>query len=337
MINVLQLGLGPIGQRLTRYLLERDGIHIVGAVDPDPPKVGKDLGILAETEKLGVSISADLETCSAVGQADIAVISTVSSLERMEGQIREVADYGLDIVSTCEELSHPWHIKPDLAKHIDDYCKEKKISCVGTGVNPGFLMDYLPSVLTSVCRKVEHIKVERVQDARPRRKPFRDKIGVGLTELEFKQNREKIRHVGLPESVYMIADAINWELTNVDEVLEPVQAENPIQTDSGTVNPGNVAGVRQVARGYQNEQEVIRLVFEAAVGIDESHDSIYITGDPTFTSTIDGGINGDIATSSIIVNTIRAIQNASPGLKTMLDIAAPTYFCGTNEKSLAKY
>ncbi len=169
MINVLQLGLGPIGQRLTRYLSERDGIQIVGAVDPDPQKVGKDLGKHAGDEELGITISPDLNSCAAVEQADVAVISTVSSLEKMETQIQEVADCGLDIVSTCEELSHPWQTQPECARRIDNYCKEKDISCVGTGVNPGFLMDYLPSVLTSVCQEVKHIKVERIQDARPRR------------------------------------------------------------------------------------------------------------------------------------------------------------------------
>jgi 4-hydroxy-tetrahydrodipicolinate reductase len=288
--------------------------------------VGKDLGEHAEDIALGVSISSDLKSCPAIDEADVAVISTVSSLEKMEPQIREVADCGLDMVSTCEELSHPWQTQPGLARRIDDYCKDKNISCVGTGVNPGFLMDYLPSVLTSVCRKVKHIKVERVQDARPRRKPFRDKIGAGLTESEFEQKRDKLRHVGLPESVYMIADAMSWKLTNVREILKPIQAEKPIQTKSGTVNRGEVAGVRQVARGYQNDQEVIRLIFEAAVGIEESHDSMYITGDPAFTSSIAGGINGDIATSAIIVNAICAIRNASPGLKTMLDLQAPAYF-----------
>ncbi len=337
MIDVIQLGLGPIGQQLTRYLVERKGISIVGAVDPDPQKVGKDLGNYAEIEALSSSISSDLNSCPAVDQADIAVISTVSSLEKMEAQIREAVDCGLDVVSTCEELSHPWQTQPELARRIDDYCKQQGVSCVGTGVNPGFLMDFLPSVLTSVCREVKHIKVERVQDARPRRKPFHDKIGVGLTQSEFEEKREGIRHVGLPESVYLIADAMNWELTNVDEILESIQAESPIQTESGMVSPGNVAGVRQVARGYQNDQEVIRLVFEAAVGIEESHDSIYITGDPTFNSTVDGGINGDIATSAIIVNVIRSIRRAAPGLKTMLDITAPTYFSGINEKGLAKY
>jgi 4-hydroxy-tetrahydrodipicolinate reductase len=329
MYNIIQLGLGPIGQRLTRYLSEREGIQVVGAVDPDPDKVGRDLGEHAEIENMGISISSDLKSCPNIGQANIAVISTVSSLEKIETQIQDAAGYGLDIVSTCEELSHPWQTQPRLAHRIDGYCKEKHIACVGTGVNPGFLMDFLPSVLTSVCREVKHIKVERVQDARPRRKPFRDKIGAGLTESEFEEKREGIRHVGLSESVYLIADAMNWELTNVDEVLEPIQADSAINTESGTVRPGNVTGVRQVALGLQNEREMIRLVFEAAVGIEKSHDSIYITGNPTFSSTIDGGINGDIATSAIIVNAIRAIRNASPGLKTMLDIQAPAYFSQT--------
>lgn len=332
MINVVQLGLGPIGQRLTRYLVERNGIQIVGAVDPDSQKVGKDLGEHAGDEELGIIISRDLDSCSAIGQADVAVISTVSSLEKMEGQIREVIDCGLDIVSTCEELSHPWQTQPECARRIDNYCKEKGVACVGTGVNPGFLMDYLPSVLTSVCREVKHIKVERIQDARPRRKPFRDKIGVGLMDREFEENRDFIRHVGLPESVYMIAEAMNWKLSEVSETMHPVFAENTKSVDGEKVQKGDVAGVRQVARGYQKDHEVITLVFKAAIGIEESHDSIHITGDPTFTSTVDGGVNGDIATSAIIVNAIRSISRAAPGLKTMLDIAAPAYFSEVNEK-----
>ncbi|MEL7835211.1 hypothetical protein [Fodinibius sp. Rm-B-1B1-1] len=326
MIKVVQLGLGPIGQRLTRYLSEREGIQIVGGIDPDPQKTGKDLGKWADIQEMNITVSPNLDSCLSVDDADVAVISTVSSLKKLEAQVKEVADCGLDIVSTCEELSHPWQTQPELARRIDDYCKQQGVSCVGTGVNPGFLMDFLPSVLTSVCRKVEHIKVKRMQDARPRRKPFRDKIGAGLTEEEFNEKRDTIRHVGLPESVYMIADAMNWELTDMSETLEPIQADKSIQTESGTVKRGDVAGVRQVARGYQDDQEVITLIFEAAVGIEHSHDSIYITGDPAFTSTVEGGVNGDIATSAIIVNTTQAISRATPGLKTMLDITAPAYF-----------
>ncbi|MDZ7658625.1 hypothetical protein [Fodinibius sp.] len=326
MLNIIQLGLGPIGQQLTRYLVERKGISIVGAVDPDPQKVGNDVGLFAGIEELGIRISPNLESCEATDSADLAVISTVSSLQKMESQIKEAADYDLDVVSTCEELSHPWQTQPELAQSIDNYCKQKEIACVGTGVNPGFLMDYLPSVLTSVCRNVEHIKVERIQNAEPRRKPFRDKIGVGLTESEFKEKEHSIRHVGLKESVYMIADGMNWTLDNVEETLVPVKADKAIQNGKINVSEEQIAGVEQVARGYIDGNEVIVLVFKAAVGIQEPHDTVTISGVPDFKSTIPGGINGDIATSAIIVNAIRTICHASPGLKTMLDIQVPAYF-----------
>lgn len=327
MINVIQLGMGPIGQRLTRYLSERDGIRIMGGIDPDPQKAGKDLGKLAGMQEMGITVLSDLDSCADVDQVDVAVISTVSSLKKIEPQIKEVADYGLDMVSTCEELSHPWKTQPELAANIDEHCKRKGVCCLGTGVNPGFLMDYLPSVLTSVCQRVDRIRVERIQDAEPRRKPFRDKIGVGLTESEFEEKRDSIRHVGLKESVYMIADAMNWELDRVCETLVPVHAERTIRNDKIDVATGEIAGLQQVARGYLDEKEVITLTFKAAVGIAQSHDTVHITGEPNFTSTIEGGVNGDIATSAIIVNAVRSVQKAGPGLKIMLDVPAPAHYC----------
>lgn len=320
------MGLGPIGQRLTRYLVEREGIAVIGGIDPDPQKVGKDIGIWAGLENKGIEIAEGIGSCSNLTEADVAVISTVSSLQDIEAQIKEAADYGLDVVSTCEKLSHPWQTHPECSKRIDTYCREKGVTCVGTGVNPGFLMDYLPSVLTSVCREVEHVRVERIQDALPRRKPFRDKIGVGLTKEEFELKRDAIRHVGLPESVYMIADAMSWKLDKVRETMSPILAEKNIQGDKINVRQGELAGVQQVAKGFKKGKEIITLVFKAAVGIEKSYDSIRITGTPGFTSTIPGGINGDIATSAIMVNAIRSVQKAEAGLKTMLDIPAPTYF-----------
>jgi len=326
MIKVIQMGLGPIGQQLTNYLSERSGIQIVGAVDPDPEKSGRDLGRLAGLEAMGIMITADLSETMESAEADVAVISTLSSLEKVESQIRTAADFGLHVVSTCEELMHPYQTQPELAARIDSYCKGKGVACLGTGVNPGFLMDYLPAVLSSVCRQVEHVQVERYQDARPRRIPFQEKIGAGLTKEEFKANEASIRHVGLPESVWLIADAFGWELDEVEEILNPVVADTQIELDRLKIPQGHIAGVQQVATGYRNEEEVIKLDFKAAVGLERSYDSVTITGEPGFKSTIDGGVNGDIATSAIIVNAIRSVLKAEPGLKTMLDIPAPTYF-----------
>lgn len=326
MINVIQIGLGPIGQQITRFITDREGLSIVAAIDSDSGKTGKDLGEHAGLEKMGIPIARDIDSAEGVSRADIAIISTVSSLEDVEGQLREAAGRGLDIISTCEELVYPWDTQPERASQIDHYCKEHEVSCIGTGVNPGFMMDYLPSVITSVCCDVDFIKVERFQDAAPRRKSFRDKIGVGLSARQFEEKREEISHVGLKESVYMIGDAMNFSLNKVDESLDPVWAEEPVQNDRIRIKQGEVAGVQQIAHGYCDDQTCIELIFRAAVGLENPHDSIEIVGEPDFTSTIEGGVNGDITTASLIVNTIRPVQQADPGLNTMLDIVAPTYF-----------
>lgn len=326
MINVIQIGLGPIGKQITRFITDRKGLSIVAAIDSDSRKTGKDLGEHAGMEKVGVPIVEDIDSAEGADRADIAIISTVSSLEGVEGHLREAAGRGLDIISTCEELAYPWRTQPERASRIDHYCKEHEVSCLGTGVNPGFMMDYLPSVITSVCSDVDFIKVERFQDAAPRRKSFRDKIGVGLSARQFEKKRDEIAHVGLIESVHMIGDAMNFSLNKVDESLEPVWAKEPVQNDRIRIKQGEVAGVQQMAHGYCDDKTCIELIFLAAVGLEDPRDTIEIVGNPDFTSTIEGGINGDITTASLIVNTIRSVQQSEPGLNTMLDIAAPTYF-----------
>ncbi len=326
MVKIIQIGLGPIGQQLTRYMVERDGIEIVAGVDLDPNKAGKDIGGLAGVKKPGVLIYPSLEAAMKNTEADTAVISTVSSLKKVEPQIYEAADFNLNVVSTCEELVHPFNTQPELAGRIHEYCKNKEVTCIGTGVNPGFLMDYLPAVLTSVCQRVDHVKVNRFQDASVRRLPFQQKIGAGLTETEFEAKKDSIRHVGLKESMYLLGEALGWKLEKVTETLTPVFAETMMDTGDLLVKKGSVAGVEQIAKGFVDDHEVIALNFKAAVGLHRSYDSIEISGNPGFSSIIDGGINGDIATSAIIVNAIRSAASTNSGLKTMLEIPAPAYF-----------
>lgn len=325
MIRVVQVGLGPLGQKVVQYTLPREGIEIVGAVDPDPEKAGKDVGELCGGDSLGITIKKSLSEVSS--EADAAIVTTLSDLQKVEQQITALAAAGLDIVSTCEELSFPWQTQAETARRIDKTCQEHGVTCLGTGVNPGFLMDYLPAVLSSVCQKVERVEVHRVQDASSRRIPFQQKIGAGLSKEEFKAKEREgsLRHVGLPESVYMIAGAMNWKLDRVEEILEPVMADRTITSGYTDIEPGAACGLEQIGKGFIGDREVIRLHFRAAVGEAQSYDQVKVKGTPSFTSTIDGGVNGDVATSAITLNALASILKAGPGLKTMLDIPVPAY------------
>lgn len=328
MVKIVHLGLGPLGQKVVQFALERSFLKIVGAVDPAADKIGRDLGEICGREKLGIIVSPDLTTALKGVKPAVALVATVSSLKKIEPQIVDLAKAGLNIVSTCEELSFPWRTQPQIAKRIDEVCRENDVACVGTGVNPGYLMDFLPSVLTGICQKVEQVKVLRVQDASARRIPFQQKIGAGLTIPQFHEKvaAGTLRHVGLTESAQMIAHHLGWKLDNVTEDLGPVIAEKDIAGGHLPITRGLVSGVAQVARGFMDKQEVITLQFRAAVGEPESFDRVEIKGVPDIVSTIAGGVNGDIATCAIIINAIRSVLNSKPGLRTMVDMYPIGYF-----------
>ncbi len=327
MARIIIVGLGPLGVKTVRFAVERKRIKIVGAVDINPALVGKDLGTHCGLKKLGVVISPNLRAALKDTKADCAVLTTVSSVAKLESQVAEAAKCGLDVVSTCEELSFPWHTAPAVSKRIDAACRKHGVTCLGTGVNPGYLMDFLPCILTAVNQNVRKITVQRVQDASVRRIPFQQKIGAALTLTEFRQKQAAgtLRHVGLTESVHMIAHAMNWKLTKVTESLKPVMAATRLTTGYRPIEKGMARGVEQIGRGYVGSREVIKLHFRAAVGEPRSFDRIEIKGQPDMVSEIDGGVNGDVATCAIVLNAVRSTMTASPGLKTMLDVPAVAY------------
>ena len=328
MIEIVHIGLGPLGQMMVRSAVARGSFRIVGAVDTDPAKVGKDLGEFCGIFKRGVPICGSLSDAIRGKSPQAAVVTTVSSLAAFEPQVAELAKAKLPIVSTCEELFYPWRTQPELAQRIDRLCRDGGIACVGTGVNPGYLMDFLPTVLTGLCQKVTGVRIWRIQDASVRRIPFQQKIGAGLTVQEFDARHKagKLRHVGLPESVDFIAARLGWKLDRATESLEPVMAERDITGGYQPIARDMARGVQQVGRGFVGKDEVITLTFKAAVGEPESYEEIRVEGEPAFNSRIAGGVNGDIATCAVTLNVVRSILQAGPGLKTMADLPAPSWF-----------
>ena len=330
-IRVLHVGLGPIGIGVVRQCASRKGFRIVGAVDLDPAKIGKDLGEVAELGRaLDVPVQGKLGAAIKAGKPDVVVLCTSSSLAKIADQVADVLAYKLPIVSTTEELAYPWHSNKRLAKKIDALAKKAKVAVLGTGVNPGFAMDALPITLTGVCERVDSIRVERFQDASVRRLPFQQKIGAGLTPEQFQEKvtSGSVRHVGLTESVAMIADAMGWKLDRITDEIGPKLAGKTTKSQFLTVQKGQVAGIVQTGTGYRDGEALVTLHMEAYLGAPDSYDAVIVKGSPDLHMKIAGGIHGDIATASITANSIPKILTAPAGLQTMRSMPIPSWFGG---------
>jgi len=330
-IKVLHFGLGPIGVGVVKQVAQRKGFKIVGAVDIDPAKVGRDLGEIAALGRtLRVKVSDDARKAIKSTKPDVVVLCTNSSMKKVLPQMEAILKLRVPIVSTTEELAYPTKGNMRYARAIHKMAKKAKVAVLGTGVNPGFVMDALPITLTGVCEKVDALRIDRIQDARVRRLPFQQKIGAGLTREQFQRKVDEgsVRHVGLAESVSMIADALGWKLDKITDDIRPRIATQTVASEYLAVDPGYVCGIEQDGIGYRNGMPVITLHMEAYLGAPESYDAVEITGSPALKMKIAGGVHGDIATASIVVNSLPKILDVSPGLHTMRDMPIPSFFGG---------
>ncbi len=336
-IRVIQYGIGPIGAAIVRLMMEKSNIEIVGAIDIDPAKAGKDLGeVVGADRKLGVTVSGDAAAVLRAG-GDLVMHTTSSYLVDVKDQLISCAQARLNVVSTCEELSYPWRKHPELSRALDQVAVMNRIAMLGTGVNPGFAMDKLALTLATVCQKVSAVDVRRIVDAGRRRLPLQKKVGAGMTADEFRAQVAAgiIKHHGLPESAAMLADGLGLNVDRIEESIEPVMAERLVKTEFLEVPAGRVAGVHQVAHAFDAGQEKIRLELKMYVGAADPVDAVTIYGVPELSMKVLGGIHGDLATVAVAVNCIPAILEAQPGLRTSRDIPM-CFFPGLAQTATAR-
>jgi 4-hydroxy-tetrahydrodipicolinate reductase len=324
-MKVMVVGWGPVGRMVGQEIAGRTNLEMAAVVDCDPALAGQTLGeagqMAADPE---LRIAGNLQETIDRVKGDVAIVTTTSSLESIWPQIEALVGAGWSVVSSCEELSFPWRSAPAIAERIDRAAQEAGVVVVGTGVNPGFLMDLLPVVLSGLCRRVHRVRVERIQDAARRRIPFQKKIGAGLTLDEFvrRQPADGLGHVGLTESLHHLAQGLGWRLDRTEEEVEPVMAERELHAEGGTVPAGRVAGLEQIGRGFAGGEEKITLVFRAVIGEPAPADTIMLEGEPPLRFVVPGGTPGDAATVAVLLNTALAIGDASPGLRSMTQLPA---------------
>lgn len=322
-IRVALIGLGDIGIRIARVAYGHSQLTLVGAADADPSKAGSDLGeVLGLERRLGIAVEQQAGAMLRRTRPTVTVVATASFLDQVTDQIETALEVGSSVVSTCEELVYPFATHAALARELDEAARQAGVAVLGAGVNPGFVMDLLPIVLTATSTAIRHLAVRRVVDASARRATLQQRIGAGLDPLAFRDwlRQRTTPHVGLDQSLHMIADALGIELDRVTNAAEPIIAEDWVRTPYVVAAPGQVAGIHQTARGYAGRSEVLLLDWRTALGMADTHDSIVIDGTPPIDVLIRGGIHGDEATAALVVRAVMAAPRATPGLRTMLDL-----------------
>ena len=329
--NIIQVGLGPMGKLITKLLLQRKNLSLRGVIDINPQLVGKQLSELLDIEKeLDITIESDLGSILSKENVDVVIIATSTSLEKIVPTIESAVKSGSNVISICEELSYPFQYDIERAKKLDALAKSNNATIVGTGINPGYLMDLLPIVLTAPCQIVNSIKVTRMMNSAKRRVPFQKKIGTGLSVDEFHKkisNKEITGHVGLTQSIQMVVSALGIEY---DEIIElppkEIITKKELTTSYGEIVPeGYVCGLQSKAYAKKQGKEIILLDFVAYAGDHDEYDSVLIEGVPSIHQRITGGVHGDLGTSAMVANLIPKVVQARAGLLTMKDIPVPCY------------
>lgn len=324
-VRYIQCGLGPIGCGIVREAAARSDLQLVGAVDTDPSKTGQDVAVLAGmAQPTGVLVRGSMD---GLPEADVVLHSTGSRLAEIGPQLRECLERGLNCISTAEELTWPWLTAPGLADELDALAEERGVRILGTGINPGFVLDLLPMVLTMPCNEVRSIRAKRIVDTTTRRPQLQAKTGLGISEHDYNEHlqRQAVGHAGLRESAALLAAGLGWTADSVVEATEPILAREPVQTEHYSVRAGHVLGSHQVAIARVDGALRVHLDLEMYAHAPEPHDEVAIEGRPSFTVRIDGGIPGDDATPACLLNAIPALLAARPGLLTAKDIIVPRW------------
>ena len=319
-IPVVLMGLGPVGQAVARAALATPDLRVVGAVDPR--HAGRKLGDLLGQPGPALAVAEAPGAALAAARGGVLLHAVTSDLEEAGPHLRQAVKAGLSVVSTCEELAYPWLAHAELAEELDRLAEARDVAVVGTGVNPGFVLDRLPAFLSQVTGPVRHLRAERVVDAATRRPALARKVGAGLAVEAFDAAAEKgeVGHVGLSQSAALAALGCGFEVDEVEETIDPVLATR----DHGGPVPvarGQVAGARQVVRGFVEGEERVRLSLTIAVGAEEPGDEVELEARPPLKLRIAGGVAGDEATAWAVVNAAAPVTLLR-GLVTVLDLPA---------------
>ncbi|QWC00396.1 Gfo/Idh/MocA family oxidoreductase [Mycoplasmatota bacterium] len=337
-VKVAIWGFGAMGSGMAKMILKKEGFDIVGICDLYDGIVGKsmfDVLKVKNTQNHDVTISNDIDKILDEEKPEIVLLATDSFTKGAYPKIKKIVEKGINVISTAEEMAYPLANQPQLTKEMDALAKKHKVSVLGTGVNPGMMMDLLAVCISGVMEDVNDMEISRINSLSPFGKTVMEEQGVGLSVEEFNkrlQSGDMAGHVGFKESVYMIAHGLGLEVSSFEQSMKPIVTDIDRKSPHGFAAKGDVCGVEMSAKATLSNGKVINMyhpqqIEPEMVGV-STGDYIKIDGKPEINLANVPEVEGGIGTIAIIVNMIPQVLNAKPGLKTMIDLPVPRAIMG---------
>ncbi len=342
-IKVIQYGLGAMGVGMVKMLLEKKDIELVGAISASGRNKGLDVGTaIGLDRKLGVLISNDAEKVLNTVKADIVLHATCTTLEDAVRETVPILKSGKNVITIAEEVLYPTGGNKKVFDDLDRIARENNVTILGTGINPGFVMDFLPLSMTGIMINIKRIKMQRVVNYGRYGKSVWEHIGVGKDIEAFNQGCKRgeiVLHVGLEQTVNICAAALGWKLDKITVDKEPIISRIQRDTEFGSVLPGSIGGFKQIAIGWYKEEALITQELIGLINPDEKEDgvalgnNIWLEGDPSIHLFVGGEFadQGGKGTYAHAVNSIPQVIQAKPGFSTVISL--PPAICLKSKKA----
>jgi len=335
-IKVAIWGFGAMGAGMAKMLYKKKGVDVVGVCDLHPDRTGKSVAEVLSIDKWSdIIIDKDIDKVLTSTKVDLCLLATDSYTKGAFAKMKLIMEKGINVVTTAEEMAYPKAQEPELAKELDTIAKANGVTVLGTGINPGMIMDLLVVCLTGCMETLDHVEAKRVNSLSPFGVTVMEEQGVGITKEEFETrvaNNDLAGHVGFSESINMIADAVGWEVGKFEQQMKPIYTTVDRKSPYGFAAAGNIAGINMTGQGHVGGEVKIDMIHPQQIEpeMEGTHTGDYITlkGNPPVNMTITPEVDGGIGTIAMCVNMIPHVINAKPGLKTMIDLPVPRAIMG---------
>jgi 4-hydroxy-tetrahydrodipicolinate reductase len=328
-----------MGSNMLRLLQSKPPARIVGAIDHDPGKIGRDAGDVAGLGKnLGVAVGFPPETVLDRVEADLVLHTPTAFCDEAYDQIMGIIDCGMNIITICQELFFPIGRNRAIARDIDRRAREKGVRITAVGINPGFVMDLIPILCSVPCWKIDRLFVQRVVDFSPYGPDEMRHIGANLTQDDFLEGVEagKIGHIGLLETAAMVGHCLGFPIDELKQTKQPLLTKTHRESLFVKIEPGKVCGFKQSVAGLVEGKKILDFRMVGIVSPDRDEDGVEmgdytrIYGQPSVDITIKEEIaqKGGLGTSGVAVNMIPVLLDSDPGFHPMNEYVIPRFWSG---------